>query len=188
MKRRHYLGATTATLAGLAGCLGDPEYSIVSVSGPETAGPLVFEVAVVDAGITVDSPGSLALTLRNDSAEAVELRTPGVWPFGMVALISTDDSEWRTLLLTDSYAETDRIEVTANSAHQDNAPIVRTLAAGESVTERYVVDGTRFQGDGTYVLDGYFEDGLCSYRTGDSEWSELRPEVSVTIAERTLLG
>jgi len=187
MNRRHYLGATTATLAGLAGCLGDPEYSIASVSGPETAGSPAFEVTVADAGITVDSPGSLALTLRNDGEEAVEIRTPGVWPFGMVALISTDDSEWRTLLLTDGYAETDRIEVTANSVNQNNTPIVRALAAGESVTERYVVDGKRLQGDGTYVLDGYFKDGLCSYRTGDGEWSVLRPEVSVTVSKRALL-
>jgi len=187
VKRRHVLGATTATLAGVAGCLGDTEYSITSVSPAETAGPLTFEVSAVDTGITVDSPGSLDLTLRNDGEEAVELRTPGVWPFGMVALIPTDRSGSETLLLTDGYAETDRIEVSANSAHQDNTPIVRALAAGESVTERYVVDGMRLHGGGTYVLDGYFEDGLCSYRTGD-EWSELRPEVSVTIAERSLLG
>ncbi|MFD1643646.1 hypothetical protein [Halohasta litorea] len=187
MKRRHYLGVTTATLGGLAGCLGDPEYSIESVSPTETAGALAFEVAAVDTAITVDSPGSLDLTLRNDGEEAVELRTPGVWPFGMVALVPTDGSEFRTLLLTDGYAETDRIEVTANSAHQDNTPIVRALAASESVTERYVVDGKRLQGDGTYVLDGYFEDGLCSYRTGDSEWSEFRSRVSVTVSERALL-
>ena len=189
MKRRHYLGATTtAMLGGLAGCMGDPEYTITSVSSVDTAGPLTFDVEIADSAITVDSPGSLDVRLRNDGETAVEIRNTGVWPFGILALIPPDENGMRTLLLTDQYAETDHVEVTANSTGTDNTRLVRTLAAGESVTERYRIHGKRLRGNATYSLGDYFEDVLISYRTGDSgTWSELHPEVSVTIAERSLL-
>ena len=64
-------------------------------------------------------------------------------------------------------SETDSVEVTANSARRSETPVVRSLAAGESVTERYVVQGNRLSDSGTYRLDGYFEDILFSYSTGD---------------------
>jgi len=188
MKRRHYLGAATATMAGLAGCMGDPEYTIASVSSADTAGPLGFDVEIADSDITVDSPGSLDVRLRNDSETAVEIRNTGVWPFRILALIPPDENGMRTLLLTDQYAETDHVEVTANSTGTDNTQLVRSLAAGKSVTERYRVHGKRLRGSATYSLGDYFGDTLLSYRTGDSgSWSELHPEVSVTVAERSLL-
>lgn len=188
MKRRHYVGATTATLAGLAGCLGDTEYSIASVSAADTVGPLVFEVEPVKTTITVDSPGSLNLTLRNDGPNAVDIRNTGVWPFGVAALYQTEGSESRTLLLTDQYTQTDRVEVTANSTTRDNTPLVRSLDAGESVTEQYIVHGNRLYGSGTYALGGFHEAILFSYRTDNSDgWSEFRPEVSVRFSERSLL-
>ncbi len=189
MKRRHYLGAATATMAGLAGCMGDPEYTITSISSADRAGPLGFDVEIADSAITVDSPGSLDVRLRNDGETAVEIRNTGVWPFGILALIPPDENGMRTLLLTDQYAETDHVEVTANSAGTDNTRLVRSLAAGESVTERYRIHGKRLRGSATYSLGDYFEDTLLSYRTGDSgSWSELHPEVSVTVAERSLLS
>lgn len=188
MKRRHYLGVSTAAMAGLVGCMGDPEYTITDVAAADTTGPLTFEVEPVETAVTVDSPGSLAVTVRNDGEEAVEISNTGVWPFGILGLIPSDGSQLRTLLLADSYAETDRVEVTANSTGTDNTRLVRSLAAGESVTEQYRVHGNRLSGGGTYSLDDYFQDALLSYRTDDTgSWSELSPEVSVTVAERSLL-
>ena len=189
MKRRQYLGLATATVASLAGCLGDTEYTITDISVASATGPLALEVALVDAAATVDSSAPLDITLRNDGTEAVSVRNTGVWPLGVLALApSGERGPVRVLLLSDQYAKTDRVEVTANSTRNDNEPIVRRLSAGESVTERYEIHGDRLYGSGTYTLRGYFDEVPLSYRTGDTEdWTEFYPEVSVAVAEMSPL-
>jgi hypothetical protein len=188
MNRRHYLGVATATIAGLAGCMGDSEYTITDIGTSGMAGPLDYDIEAVDTAVTVDSPGSLDVTVRNGSETAVEISNIGVWPFGILALVPAKEHTFKTLLLTDGYDETDHVEVTANSTRTDNTRLVRSLAASESVTRRYFVHGNRLSGSGTYTLGDYFDGPLLSYRTDDTgSWIERNPTVSVTIAERSLL-
>ena len=188
MNRRQYLGVATATMAGLAGCMGDPEYTITDIGVSNMAGPLDYDIEAVDTAVTVDSPGSLDMTVRNSSQTAVEISNIGVWPFGILALMPAKENKFKTLLLTDGYDETDHVEVTTNSTRTDNTRLVRSLAASEAVTRRYFVQGNRLSGSGTYTLGDYFDGPLLSYRTDDTDsWSERNPTVSVTITERSLL-
>ena len=188
MNRRHYLAVATATMAGLAGCMGDPEYTITDIGASDMAGPLDFDIEAVDRAVTVDSPGSIDVTVRNGSETSVEISNIGVWPLGILALIPAKENTFKTLLLTDGYDETDHVDVTVNSTRTDNTPLVRSLAASESVTRRYFVQGNRLSGSGRYTLGDYFDHPLLSYRTDDTgSWIERNPTVSVTIAERSLL-
>lgn len=189
MRRRRCLGLTAATLAGLAGCMGDTEYTVTDVSVGDAAGPLALDVALVDAAATVDSSARLDVTLRNESDAAVTVRNTGVWPLGLLALAPPGArEEIEVLLLSDQYAETDRVEVTANSTGSDNEPITRPIDAGESVTVQYEIQGDRLRGSGTYTLRGYFEAVPLSYRaTGDEDWTAFHPKVTVTLATRSPL-
>lgn len=189
MRRRRVLGLATATMAGLAGCLGDTEFTVTDVAVGETSAPLALDVAVEDAGVTVDSPAVLAMSLRNDGSETLSVRATGVWPFGLLALDRRDETgRSSVLLLSDQYANAEHVEVTANSAHSDNEPLVRRLDAGESVSRQYEVHGERVVRPGDYSLQGYFEPVVLQYRPDErADWAAFEPDVTVTIAERSLL-
>ncbi|MBV0903017.1 hypothetical protein [Haloarcula salina] len=189
MRRRRYLSVASAALVGLSGCLGDPEYTVIDVTVPETPGTLTLDVEPVDTSVTVDSPARLSFTLRNDGDSALSVRTTGVWPFGLLALaLPRERGPERILLLSDRYAESDHVQVSRNSVGNDNEPLVRQLTAGESVSRRYEIHGDRLYGAGTYTLRGYFEPVPLSYRSVEStDWTAFRPEVTVRVGERSLL-
>lgn len=214
MRRRAFLGTATAGLASLAGCAGDPEYRIDGVSVAGDDGPLALDVAVEDRSVTVDSPGALAFTLRNDAAAAVRVRNWGVWPLGVPELLSVDEFGRGTgaRLSADAYDASDHVDPRPSGIGVDREPIVRPLPAGDRVTETYRVHGDRLTalGAGTHAVSGWFErrfDGdaadaetdetqaddaevrpLAWYRTGErEEWATFEPEVRVTLSELSLL-
>lgn len=191
MRRRAFLGASSTALAGLAGCLGgETEYTIADVSVPEQSGPLVLDVTVADASVTIDSPGRLTVTLRNESDERVRVRNTGVWPLGVLGLDPPQDSgATKTLLVTQQYDETGRVEVTSRKTSvSHDRPIVRPLEGGASVSEPYELHGDRLSVTGTYTLRGYFEAVPLEYRRADDDaWSDLHPDVSITATERSPL-
>jgi hypothetical protein len=189
MKRRHFLGVATASMAGLAGCMGNTEYTVTDVSVADSAGPLALDLDLVDAAATVDSPARLDVTLRNDDDEDISIRNTGVWPLGLLALAQSGErGRGKILLRSDQYGETDRVEVAANGIRTDNAPIVRPLNAGQSVTNQYEIHGNRLYSPGTHTLRGYFEEVPLFYRVGNAEeWTEFYPEATITVEERSLL-
>ncbi|NLV11259.1 hypothetical protein ACAH01_05875 [Halomicrobium sp. HM KBTZ05] len=190
MNRRRYLGLATAAMSGLAGCLADTEYTVSAVAVDDIAAPLALDVTPVDRSVTVDSPGTLALTLRNTSEKPIEIRTTGVWPFGMLGLAPPGEhGPDAILLLSDQYEETDRVEATASSAHLDNTPITDTLDGGESVSAQYEIHGERVVDTGTHTLRGFFDAVPLSYRDPDADgWTQYHPDVTVDLSKQSLLS
>lgn len=189
MRRRHYLGLATATVASLAGCMGSTEYTITNVTVGDTTGPLSLDLTIADAAATIDSSARLDVTLRNAGDKAVSVRNTGIWPLGLLGLApSGERGPRRLLLMSDQYAKTDRVEVSATGARGDDESLVRSLDADKSITEQYDVQGDRLSGPGTYTLRGFFDETPLTYRTGNAEdWIEFYPKVTIDIEKRSLL-
>ncbi|WP_058994754.1 hypothetical protein [Haloarcula sp. CBA1127] len=189
MNRRQYLAVSTAALSGLAGCLGEPEYTISSVETGDDSHPLALDVTAVDRNIAIESPGRLDITLRNTGTQDVIIKNTGVWPLGVLGLDSGGESvSADILLLADEYAEADTVEVRPNGASKDNAPLTGTLAAAESIQRQYELDGRRVSSAGAYTLQGYFDEVPLSYRTGENaDWVAYHPSVTVTLTEQSAL-
>ncbi|EMA17123.1 MULTISPECIES: hypothetical protein [Haloarcula] len=190
MNRRQYLAVSTAALSGLAGCLGDTEYTISSVETEDGSHPLALDVTPADRAIEIESPGRLDITLRNTGTQDLRIKNTGVWPLGVLGLVSAGDSgSLDVLLLTDEYAEVDTVEIRPNGANKDNAPLTGTLEAGESIERQYELIGRRVSGAGTYTLQGYFDEVPLSYRTGENtDWVAYHPTVTVTLTEQSVLS
>jgi len=190
MNRRRYLAVSTAVLSGLAGCLGDTEYTISSVETEADSHPLALDVTVIDRGIAIESPGRLDITLRNTGTQDVTIKNTGVWPLGMLGLTLAGESvSADILLLTDAYEQSNAVEVRPNGARKDSDPITGTLATAESIQRQYELIGRRVATAGTYTLQGYFDDVPLSYRTGeDTDWVAYHPTVTVTLTEQSVLS
>ncbi|WP_434531079.1 hypothetical protein ACODNH_05645 [Haloarcula sp. NS06] len=189
MNRRQYLAVSTAALSGLAGCLGDTEYTISSVETEDDSHPLALDVTAVDRNIAIESPGRLDITLRNTGTQGVIIKNTGTWPLGVLGLTPAGESRISDILLvTDEYAEADTVEIQPNGASKDNAPLTGTLAATESIERQYELDGRRVSAAGTYTLQGYFDAVPLSYRTDENaDWVAYRPSVTVTLTEQSVL-
>ncbi|AAV46567.1 unknown [Haloarcula marismortui ATCC 43049] len=189
MNRRRYLTVSTAALSGLAGCLGDPEYTISSVETEDDSHPLGLDVTPVDREITIESPGQLNIALRNTGTQDVIIKNTGVWPLGVLGLALAGESvSADILLLADEYTEADTVEVRPSGASKDGTPLTGTLAAAESIERQYELNGRRVSGAGTYTLQGYFDEVPLSYRTGeDADWVAYHPSVTVTLTEQSVL-
>ncbi|MFC7076838.1 hypothetical protein [Haloarcula halophila] len=189
MNRRAFLGLASASVLGTAGCLGRTEYKIESTSVVSIDGPLALDIERTDPSVTVDSPGELALTIDNDGDRAIQIRNTGIWPLGLLALSPQgSDSMARSLLLTDAYAETDRVEVTRNGTESNNEPLVDSLDPETSLTVTYRLDGDRVRRTGIHDLRGYFEPPLLSFRVqGGADWRTVTDAATVTIAELSML-
>lgn len=195
IRRRAYLAGAAGTLAGLAGCIGgETEYRVVDVSGSSPADhPLSLDVTVESPAITVDSPARLSFTLRNEGDDAVAVRNAGVWPLGVLAVgTETEHGPVDARLLSDRYDETHRIEVEPNGMSISGEPLVRPVAADESITERYVLHGDGLTQAGTYRVQGKFEEYILRYaapgtdpETGD--WTDFAPNVTVTLEAQSAL-
>ncbi|MFC6974366.1 hypothetical protein ACFQL1_06370 [Halomicroarcula sp. GCM10025709] len=189
MKRREVLTLASASVLGTAGCLGRTEYELGSPSVASIDGPLTLAIEVTDRRVTVDSPGELVLTISNESDRAVQVRNTGVWPLGLLALSPQgSDQMQRSLLLTDAYTDTDRVEVTPRSVEGSNEELVDSLNPSQSVTVPYRLDGARVRRTGVHDLQGYFEPPLLSVRgQGSEDWTTVTDAATVEIAELSLL-
>ena len=189
MNRRQYLAVSTAALSGLAGCLGDAEYTISSVETGDDPHPLALDVAPIDRDIAIESPGQLNITLRNTGKQDLIIKNTGVWPLGMIGLGLADESVSADILVvTDAYAQSNAVEVRPNEASKDGDPLTGTLAAAESIQRQYELIGRRIPGAGTYTLQGYFDEVPLSYRTGENaDWVAYHPSVTVTLTEQSVL-
>lgn len=190
MNRRQYLTVSAAALSGLAGCLGDTEYTISSVETEGDSHPLALDVTVADRNIAIESPGQLDITLRNTETQDVMIKNTGVWPLGVLGLAPADASgSTTTLLSTDKYEKADTVEIQPNGVSRSNEPLTGTLGADESIERQYELDGKRVSGADTYSLQGYFDAVPLSYRTGeDTDWVAYHPTVTVTLTERSMLS
>jgi hypothetical protein len=190
MNRRQYLTVSTAALSGLAGCLGDTEYTISSVETEGDSHPLALDVTVADRNIAIESPGRLDITLRNTGTQDVSIKNTGVWPLGVLGLVPADESGSPAILLsTDKYEKADTVEIQPTGASKDNTPLTGTLAAAESIERQYELDGQRVLAAGTYSLQGYFDAVPLSYRTGEgTDWVTYHPTVTVTLTEQSVLS
>lgn len=195
MRRRAYLAGAAGVLAGLAGCIGgETEYRVTDVSGASsTDHPLSLDVAVESPSITVDGPAGLSFTLRNGGDDAVAVRNTGVWPLGVLAVeTETEHGPADSRLLSDRYDETDRVDVKPNGMSRSGEPLVRPVAAGESLTERYVLHGDGLLRDGTYRVRGRFEEYILQYGAPGTDpesggWTDFAPEVTVTLEAQSVL-
>ena len=189
MNRRQYLAVSTTALSGLAGCLGDTEYTISGVETEDDSHPLGLDVTPIDREIAIENPGRLNITLRNTGTQDVMIQNTGVWPLGMVGLTIADESASADiLLLTDAYEQSNAVEVRPNGASKDGDPLTGTLAAAESIERQYELIGRRIPDAGTYTLQGYYDAVPLSYRTGENaDWVAYHPSVTVTLTEQPVL-
>jgi len=166
IRRRTYLAGAAGALAGLAGCIGgETEYRVTGASGASPADhPLSLDVAVERPSITVDSPATLSFTLRNEGDDAVAVLNTGVWPLGVLAVeTETEHGPVDARLLSDRYGETDRVDVKPSGMSVSQEPLVRPIAAGDSVTEPYVLHGDGLSRTGSYRVRGKFEERILRY-------------------------
>lgn len=191
MKRRTFLTASTLSIAGLSGCLGDAEYQISDTATDASLEPLSISVRIAVADATIEHPAVLALTLENTGDEPTRIRSYGVWPFGVLAvapLPTPDEDAWTTTLFSPSYEATDRVEVSrgGSSISMDGTPVIRTLDPGETVSKRYELHGDDLPRVGTYYVVENFEGRDSSYSSDDS-WKPLEYRVRLTIEEKERL-
>ena len=78
MKRRTFLTASTLSIAGLSGCLGDTEYRITNTATETSPDSLSLSVRIAVAGATVEHPAALTLTLENTADDPIRIRSYGV--------------------------------------------------------------------------------------------------------------
>jgi len=193
MRRRQYLAAATAGIVGTAGCLGDTEYTITAASGTSLSDQLAVTVDVIDGGITVDSNGILTATITNNRTRPVTIRARDVWPFGLLMLEAEKEANVisTTLLQSASYGQTDRVRITNTGVSAENDHVTRSLAAGESKTVSYEIDGGRLTATGTMDIKSYFESYpiVFDYQTASmSTWTSVTQVGTVNISERSLLS
>ncbi|THE63852.1 hypothetical protein D8Y22_16120 [Salinadaptatus halalkaliphilus] len=172
LRRRTLLGAVAGSTATLAGCMGDTEFSIVSVDVPtDFDGPLSFDIDAFDRDVLVDSPAAFELSATNDSDDTLELVSMGIRPFGVLELRGeTDDyGESWIRLWTDAYEDSDHIDVTPGGMGADGEELVMTFYPGETVTAEYEIRGENVSNsDGTYELGGRLgDDHVVTYRRPD---------------------
>lgn len=184
MKRRAFLGASGLAVTGLSGCLGDTEYRVAEAAAENSPEPLSVSVTLAVPTATVEHPAELAFTLENAADEPVEIRSYGVWPFGVLALAPSptpDENAWTTTLYSPSYEASDRVEVRPGRSGMslDGRPLTRALDPGASVSGRYVLHGDDLPRPGTY----YVVEKSSAYRTGE-EWTPLDYRIRTVVAER----
>lgn len=188
MKRRTFLAASTLSIAGLSGCLGDTEYRITDTAAETPPEGLSMSARLAVADVTIEHPARLALTLKNTGDEPIRIRSYGVWPFGVLAIAPSPtpgENTWKTTLFSPSYEETDGVEVGRGGASlsMDGTPITRPLEPGETVSGRYELHGDDLPRAGTYYVVEKFEGHAPQYSTGDG-WNTLEYRVRLGIEKK----
>lgn len=191
MKRRTFLAASTLSVAGLSGCLGDTEYRIVNTAAESSLERLSLSVRLAVADATIEHPAAITLTLENTADESIRIRSYGVWPFGVLALAPSptpDEDTWKTTLFSPSYETADRIEIDrgGRSLSLEGTPITRPLQPGESVSRRYELRGDDLSRAGTYHVVERF-DGRASRRSKGDDWEPFEYQIRLAIEEKRRL-
>ncbi|GGN95424.1 MULTISPECIES: hypothetical protein [Haloarcula] len=191
MKRRTFLTASTLSIAGLSGCVGDTEYRISNTATETSLDPLSLSVRLAVADATIEQPAALTLTLENTADDPIRIRSYGVWPFGVLALAlspTPGEDTWKTTLFSPSYETTDRVEVDrgGSSMSLDGEPITRPLDPGESVSRRYELRGDDLPSTGTHYIVEKF-DGRASRYSRDDDWETLEYQIRLSIEEKRRL-
>ncbi|WP_049985212.1 hypothetical protein [Halobellus rufus] len=191
MKRRTLLGITSASMVSLTGCLGATEYTITDVQTEATT-PLDISVAIVEPDAVIEHPAQLAFTVTNKQEEPIEIRNTGIWPFGLLELVpslDTQDAGPGTILWTDRYEESRYVDAeTRQNYGVESTPLVRTLDPDETVEETYDVHGDDVIQTGTMYVRGRFEPPILEYTTEHTEgWNSFSPEITVEIAGQSLI-
>lgn len=196
MRRRTLLGAASASLVGLAGCMGATEYTVVDATVGDVPAPLALSVTVTDPDAVVEHPARLTFSLTNERDAPVRVRNTGIWPFGLLELVDTVDAVTAagTILWTPRYAESPHVDATSRRDYgTTSTPLVRTLDAGERVRETYELHGDSLGGTDTGVqfVRGEFDPPILEYAVGDEDggddWQSLLPEVRVRLEAKRLL-
>ncbi|MFD1571827.1 hypothetical protein [Halorubrum laminariae] len=188
MKRRTFVTASTLSIAGLSGCLGDTEYRIANTAIEASPDPFSVSVRLVDTDATIERPAALTLTLENTADDQIRIRSYGVWPFGVLALAPSptpSEDTWETTLFSPSYETTARVEVDrgGSSLSLDGTPITRPLNAGESVTRRYELRGDDLPSAGTHYIVEKFDKRVSRY-SRDDDWKPLEYQIRLSIEKK----
>ncbi|WP_363465343.1 hypothetical protein [Halogeometricum borinquense] len=189
MKRRAFLAASTLSIAGISGCLGDTEYRVTEMTTKELTGPLSVSVDLTAANAVIEHPAEFTLMIENTGDDPVRIRSYGVWPFGILSLAQSPnpgEGEWRTTLFSPSYKTSDRVEVKPNGMSLSSEPLIRALESGETVTRQYKLHGADLSSAGTYYTVPDFDGRGSSHTTGD-DWTPLDYHAKLTITEKKRL-
>lgn len=193
MRRRTFLGITSASLLGTAGCLGETEYTVTDISVGDVSAPFDFSVEVVDPNAVIEHPARLKFSLSNEREESMQIRNTGIWPFGLLELVDSLGAEEAggTILWTERYAESDEVDATSRRDYgTSSTPLVRPLDPGERVSETYELHGDSLgvNDTGRQVVRGEFEPPILEYATGEArDWVSFLPEISVVLQERSMI-
>jgi hypothetical protein len=188
VNRRTLLAATTASLTGLAGCLGATEYTVTDVTVDDESGPVSLGVDRVEPNAVVEHPARLEFTVTNTSETAIDVRNTGIWPLGVLKIVAALDNSRAAgdVLWTDRYEASEYVDATSRRNYSaESTPLVRTLAAGDAVTESYDLHGDEISREGERVVRGWPDPPLFEYRTTEAdEWESYLPTVRVQIEQR----
>lgn len=161
MKRRALLGAISASMVGMAGCLGATEYTLSKPDVEQTDDPLRIDAALSDRNLTIDGPATLTLTLENTGDTPLRIRTMNVWPFGLPMLEKTSGQyNLDVMLLSDRYEEMDSVNISYSGGFESRRvrtkQVTQVLEPAKPVSQEYTLRGDMFMGGGgTYELQGY---------------------------------
>lgn len=193
MRRRSVLGLTSASLLGLAGCLGATEYTVTGVSVGDVSAPFDFSVDIVDPNAVIEHPARIRVSLSNGGERPIQIRNTGIWPFGLLELVDSLGAEEAagTILWTERYTESDEVDATSPSDYgASSTPLVRPLEPGERVSETYELHGDSLgvNDTGRQVIRGEFEPPILEYATSrEGNWEAFLPEISVVLQEKSVI-
>jgi hypothetical protein len=193
VRRRSVLGVTSASLLGLAGCLGATEYTVTDVSVGDVSAPFDFSVEIREPNAVIEHPARIRFSVSNDGERPVRIRNTGIWPFGLLELVDSLGAEEAsgTILWTERYAESDEVDATSRRDYgTSSTPLVRPLDPGERVSETYELHGDSLgvNDTGRQVVRGEFEPPILEYATGEArDWVSFLPEISVVLQERSMI-
>ncbi|WP_330630370.1 hypothetical protein [Halocatena halophila] len=206
MRRRAFLGAVGASMAGLAGCMGQPEYNLSNFSAKGASGPLEFDATLDGGGITVDSSGTLTLTLTNTQSNPITIKSRTFWPFGVPRLsLSEDDREqefgdtnttrdngfdsfYDVLPVRNKYENSEAINVSAINEPRsiDLEFTEKAIQPDKTITREYEIGGRGITFDGTYELYGFESKSLFEYDAGNG-FEPFEPSVTLEIERKQLI-
>jgi hypothetical protein len=193
VRRRSFLGVTSASLLGLAGCLGATEYTVTEVSVDDASAPFGFSVEIIDPNAVVEHPARIRFSLSNDGERPVRIRNTGIWPFGLLELVDSLGAEEAsgTILWTEQYAESEHVDATSRRDYgTSSTPLVQSLGSGERVSETYELHGDSLgvNDTGRQVVRGEFEPPILEYAVGEEgRWESFLPEISVVLQKKSVI-
>ena len=193
MRRRTFLGITSASLLGTAGCLGETEYTVTDVSVGDVSPPFSFSVEIVDPNAVIEHPARLRFSCSNEGERPIQIRNTGIWPFGLLELVDSLGAEEAggTILWTERYAESDEVDATNRRDYgTSSTPLVRPLDPGERISETYELHGDSLgvNDTGRQVVRGEFDPPILEYATDEEgRWESFLPEISVVLQEKSVM-